>query len=317
MTAKPLTSVVTPVYNGARYLPECIESVLSQTYSRWEYIIVNNLSTDETLEIALHYAERDSRIRVITNNEFLSSLQNHNAALHQISPDSKYCKIVHADDWIFPECLEKMVKVAEENPSVGLVGAYALEGTKIRYDGLPYPSTVVPGWQMCRSRLLGGPYVFGTPTTLLIRSEIIKGSGEYYGDYLHADLEACYRVLQDHDFGFVHQVLTFSRVHPEQQSSIARKYNYYLPAAIDVLKKFGPVYLTDAEYETVFKNKINKYYIYLAKSLLAGMGRDFWNYHRNEFKRMGLKFNPARFPRALAIAAAILIARFFRDKLQP
>ena len=49
---EPLVSVVTPVYNGEKYLEECIESVLNQTYKNWEYIILNNCSTDRTLEIA-------------------------------------------------------------------------------------------------------------------------------------------------------------------------------------------------------------------------------------------------------------------------
>ena len=54
----PLVSVVTPVYNGETYLAACIESVLSQSYSNWEYVIVNNCSTDRTLDIASDYAAR-------------------------------------------------------------------------------------------------------------------------------------------------------------------------------------------------------------------------------------------------------------------
>ena len=61
---EPLVSVVTPVYNGADFLEECIESVLKQTYGNFEYLIVNNCSKDRTLDIALSYAQKDSRIRV-------------------------------------------------------------------------------------------------------------------------------------------------------------------------------------------------------------------------------------------------------------
>jgi glycosyltransferase involved in cell wall biosynthesis len=64
---KPFVSVVTPVYNGADFLAECIDSVLSQTYDNFEYLIVNNCSTDGTLAIALDYAKKDPRIRVHSN----------------------------------------------------------------------------------------------------------------------------------------------------------------------------------------------------------------------------------------------------------
>src|SRR2546422_5043747 len=129
--SQPLVSVVTPVYNGEKYLAECIESVLAQTYQSWEYIIINNCSTDRSLEIAQSYAEKDARIRIHNNQEFVGREANENIAFRQITPESKYCKMVHADDWLFPECLMKMVELAEANPSVGIVGAYGLHGVRV------------------------------------------------------------------------------------------------------------------------------------------------------------------------------------------
>src|SRR5439155_14855095 len=101
--SQPLVSVVTPVYNGEKYLSECIESVLAQTYQNWEYIIVNNCSTDNSLEIAQGYAKKDPRIGIHNNPEFVGVIQNHNIAFRQVASASKYCKVVHADDWLFPE----------------------------------------------------------------------------------------------------------------------------------------------------------------------------------------------------------------------
>src|SRR5438046_506192 len=121
MTADPLVSVVTPMYNEAEHITQCIESVLSQTYRHWEYTIIDNRSSDGSLELARRYAARDPRIRVVTNSRFLDVIPNHNAALRQISPNSAYCKMVFADDWIFPECLERMVSVGEKHPSVGII----------------------------------------------------------------------------------------------------------------------------------------------------------------------------------------------------
>ena len=122
--SQPLVSVVTPAYNEEEHLAECIESVLAQTYQNWDYTIVNNCSTDKTLDVARRYAAKDPRIHVRDKKQFLSMLANHNRAIRQISPRSKYCKMVLADDWIFPRCLERMVEVAEAHPSVGIVSAY-------------------------------------------------------------------------------------------------------------------------------------------------------------------------------------------------
>jgi glycosyltransferase involved in cell wall biosynthesis len=129
----PLVSIITPIYNEEIHLAECIESVEAQTYHDWEYIIVDNCSTDGSAQIAREYAKKDRRIKVIQNSRCLRALPNHNFALSQISNDSKYCKIVFADDWIFPECLERMVALAEEYPSIGLIGAYVLEGQKATF----------------------------------------------------------------------------------------------------------------------------------------------------------------------------------------
>ena len=79
----PLVSIVTPVYNGESYLAECIESVCAQTYSNWEYVIVDNRSTDRTREIAENYAGKDPRIRVHVNETFLPLMQNWNHALRE------------------------------------------------------------------------------------------------------------------------------------------------------------------------------------------------------------------------------------------
>src|SRR5713101_5158516 len=120
----PLVSIVTPAFNEEEHLSECIESVLTQTYSNWDYTSVNNCSTDGTLAIAQKYAASDLRIRVITNDTLIPAVANFNMAFRQIAPTSKYCKMMLADDWMFPECLERMVAVMEEHPTVGIVGAY-------------------------------------------------------------------------------------------------------------------------------------------------------------------------------------------------
>ncbi|MCR4405507.1 MAG: glycosyltransferase [Anaerolineae bacterium] len=297
--SEPLVSVVTPVYNAEPYLAECIESVLAQTYRNWEYIIVNNRSTDRSLEIAEHYARQDARIRVHNNREFLKQFQNWNHAMRQISPASKYCKVVHADDWLFPECIARMVEVAEAHPSVGIVGAYRLDENRVDLDGLPYPSTVVPGWKICRLSLLEDLWVFGSPTSLLIRSDIVRSREAFYDEsILHADTVACFDILQDWDFGFVHQVLTFTRRHNESLTSFTNSFHTRRLANFMILLKYGPVYL-GSEYEKRLKQAEENYYRFLARSVFDLKGKEFWNFHGNELKKLGRPLKAIRLIRAL------------------
>jgi glycosyltransferase involved in cell wall biosynthesis len=297
---QPLVSVVTPVYNTDKYLPECIESVLAQTFQNWEYVIVNNCSTDRSLEIARHYAELDARIRVHTNDEFLSQMQNWNHALRQISATSKYCKVVHADDWLFPDCLARMVELAESQPSAGIVGAYRLDEDQVNLDGLPYPSHVVPGRELCRAALLSGLYVFGSPTSLLIRCDLIRARAAFYNtDNIHADQEVCFELLQNCDFGFVHQVLTYTRRHNETTTTFIRRFETYRLGHLTVLKNFGPFYLTPEEYQARLRLTLTAYYKFLARKVLELKDKEFWTYHKSELARLGHPFNTARLMRAL------------------
>ena len=124
--SQPLVSVVTPFYNPAPYFAQCIESVLAQTYTNFEYVLLDNHSTDGSADLAREYARRDARVKVVRNETFLTMTQNHNAVLRLMSPESRYCKVLQADDWLFPSCIAEMVRVAEAQPSIGVVSAYTL-----------------------------------------------------------------------------------------------------------------------------------------------------------------------------------------------
>lgn len=302
MPTTPLVSVVTPVYNGEAYLRECIESVLAQTYSNWEYVFVNNRSTDRTLEIAETYARREPRLRVITNPEFLPQFANWNAALRQISPDSVYCKVLHADDWLFPDCLEKMVAVAEAHPTVGIVSAYRLEEACVSNAGLPYPSPVTPGREIARRTLLGDYYVFGSPSSLLLRSSLVRAHDPFYQeDILHADTDVCYRLLRECDFGFVHQVLTFTRRHNESLMSQTQRLGTNAIADIRWLLRYGPEFLSRAEFEQLARARRDGYERTLARNLFALRDAEYWRYQFRELAALGWPVSRWRLLRAALI----------------
>lgn len=307
LKSQPLVSVVTPVYNGEAYLAECIESVISQTYDNWVYVIVNNCSTDKSLEIAEHYRKKDSRIRIHNNTTFMNLMQNLNHAMRQISPESKYSKVVHADDWLFPECIARMVEVAEAHPSVGIVGSYRLDENKVNLDGLPYPSTIVSGIEVCRSFFLDRLFLFGSPTSLLIRSKFIRNRETFYNESnIHADLEACFDILQSADFGFVHQVLTFTRRHNESETTTTRFFKTYRIGDLIALKKFGHIYFNNEEYKRVFDSYLKWHYRILSRNVFKMKDKKFRAYHREELRKLG---HPLSFVRLYTSAFIFLYNR--------
>jgi glycosyltransferase involved in cell wall biosynthesis len=312
---EPLVSVVTPVYNTEKYLSECIESVLCQTYQNWEYIIVNNCSTDRTLEIATDYAGKDKRIRVHNNSEFLGILQNSNHAVRQMSPHSEYCKILHADDWLFPDCLRSMVDVAEENPSVGMVASYRLDENEVNLDGLPYPSTVTSGREICRMNLMKGTYLFGSPTSLLIRSGFVRQRKNFYNESnIHADKEICFEILKASDFGFVHQVLTFTRRHNESNTARVKRYNSVKIATLLILKQYGPLFLSEDEYQQRMKILMNRYYLFLTELLLNRGGRKQYELHRTELAKMGITLDKFKLIKTIGMELFNLTDSYYRLK---
>jgi len=300
--SQPLVSVLTPVYNGEKYLIECIESVFAQTYQNWEYWIVNNCSTDRTLDIAQKYADKDKRIRIHNNTTFVGCDANGNIAFQQISPNSKYCKVVHADDWLFPECIVQMVELAEANPNVAIVGAYALCNERVSWDGLPYPSTVISGRKICRNTLLGGPYVFGSPTSMLIRSDEVRKRPSFYNEANpECDIEACLDILRDSDFGFVHQVLTFTRAHAEAESTFNNRVGIQYLATLEILNKFGRTYLSEKEYEGCIRRCWESYYTFLGAKVFHNGEKGFWEFHRTALGRLGYRLSKGKVAKAVLV----------------
>jgi glycosyltransferase involved in cell wall biosynthesis len=310
---RPLISVLTPVFNGEPYLRECIESVLAQTYENWEYIIVNNCSEDRTLEIAREYEKKDQRIRVYSNDRLLPIIANHNRACSLISPDSKYCKVVSADDWLFPECLARMSELAEANPSVGLVGSYQLSGGNdqwyVRNCGLPYSKVVVEGREMCRAQLLGTlSGVFANSTSNLYRSDLVRDSDGFYPNANpEADVSACFKCLLVSDFGFVHQVLSYERLHQNRETTVALELNTYLPAAIEDCVTYGKSFLTPAEYDRRISELLKDYYRFLSINALKHREDAFWRYHETRLRELGLPLRRLRLLNGICMQIVDLI----------
>jgi len=309
----PLVSVVTPVYNGGKYLAECMQSVLDQTYERWEYVVCDNQSTDDSLALAREFEARDKRIRVVAPPDFVGAIQNFNRAIREISPESVYTKVVCADDCLFPECLARMVALAEKHPSVGLVSAYCRWGDKVAHKLLPERIEIMPGEEICRLQLGGAEEVFGSPTSTLVRSDLVRARDPFYREaFFHADTEVCFHLLQEADFGFVHEVLTFTRLHPEAISSFTDRVGSWTPERLEMLLTYGPKCLPRDEYERTLRKQLRSYGSMLARKAVRlrfvsdpGMRA----YHAEALRRLAVALasddSPTRTERGAGAAARL------------
>ena len=117
-------SIITPAYNAERFLDSTIESVRSQTIGDWEMIVVDDGSSDRTRSIVAGYADRDARIRAVTNagNRGVAAARSNGFA--QAAPESEYILFLDHDDLLYPDFLSTSVKAL--NTATGAVGVHCL-----------------------------------------------------------------------------------------------------------------------------------------------------------------------------------------------
>lgn len=117
----PEVSVILPYFNAENTLAAAVESMLNQTFSSFEILLVNNNSTDNSFSIAKSFADKDSRIRLLIEKD-----QGVDHAMNCGLENSRgrFIARMDADDISHPERLEKQVRFLEENPETGLVGSY-------------------------------------------------------------------------------------------------------------------------------------------------------------------------------------------------
>jgi hypothetical protein len=157
--------------------------------------------------------------------------------------------------------------------------------------------------------LLGLIDTFWLPTVVLYRSSLVRREAEFFpGAAPSADLEACLRCLADTDFGFVHQILSYERIHSESMSSNVRSVNTYLLDRVRVLREFGPLFLSEAELETRLESLLGEYYRnVVGVAWLHRRGPEFWRLHRERLEELGYSLYGARLAKAVGRKLADLM----------
>jgi glycosyltransferase involved in cell wall biosynthesis len=302
-------SVVTPVYDDDAYLEECIRSVLAQSHQNFEYIICNNHSKDRSGEIAADYAATDSRIRVVSPPEFSPQARNFNFALREISSRSKYCKMLLSDDWLYPHCLQQMVDVAELSPRTGLVSAYRLIEERPDCFGVPVGQSSFPGTEPCRWQLLGTAYPFGSQSTVMYNAAIVRDRAPTFfpENRFFMDVDIAFRILATTDFGFVHQVLSFSRYQAETVTDTASHFNWWPLMHYVMMEQYGREFLTVDEFERRYHEVTAEMYRGLGEQWLKDRVRfsakkGFWEFQRKHLGDIGVELRPALLAKGVVLA---------------
>lgn len=106
-------SIIVPIHNGEKYLPQCLNSLVNQDYKDIKIFLVNDASTDNSVKVIKEFQDKDARIKLIDNKENHGPAHARNCALEQI--DTEFFTFVDCDDWVEPDYISTLVKAFDEN----------------------------------------------------------------------------------------------------------------------------------------------------------------------------------------------------------
>lgn len=222
--SQPLVSIISPTYNHAKFISDCVESVLAQTYTNWEMLIIDDGSTDNTFAIASEYAEKDNRIKAFTqkNIGIFRLGESYNFALQQSK--GKYIAILECDDLWYPDKLEKQIAILEQQPQCVLSwGKAYLSAIDLSSDYYLAPRNT-EDQSLFYNRPVGRflkKFIYSTlipALTIVIRKDALVEIGGFQQGYNLplVDIPTTLELLMKGEFAFVDQPLGRWRIYPNQ-----------------------------------------------------------------------------------------------------
>ena len=208
MNDLPLVSVLMTAYNREQYLADAIESVLASDFIDFELIIVDDFSTDKTLEIARQYETKDKRISVFVNEQNLGDYPNRNKAASYAR--GKYIKYLDADDMIYPYGLGAMVAAMEQHPQAGFGLAAKPEDTR------PYPVCIDP-WHIYIESFNGYGHFDRAPGSAIIKREAFNIVNGFSGARMIGDYEFWLKIARYYPMVKFPLDLYWNRLHKGQE----------------------------------------------------------------------------------------------------
>lgn len=188
MEQMPLVSVIMPAYNVEKYIEEAIQSVIVQSYTNWELLVIDDGSTDKTLEIVQKMAEKDNRIFLIKNEKNMGVARTRNRGFELCK--GEYIALLDSDDLWHAEKLEKQVNLAKETGADIIYCSYGMfdaEGKK-EYNDLIVPESLDYDFLLIRNVL--------SCTTTLFTVDIAKNY-RFNPDFYHEDFVFWLQLLEE------------------------------------------------------------------------------------------------------------------------
>ncbi|MGN0292236.1 MAG: glycosyltransferase [Lachnospiraceae bacterium] len=217
---KPLVSVCIPAYNNAEYIKDTVMSVLEQTYRNIELIVVDDHSTDNTIEV-LESIE-DDRLKIYKNEKNLGMVGNWNRCLELAT--GEYVKLICADDMIAKNAIEKEALAMRKHPKVNLVESdtnlvdiYGKKTGQFRR----YPKNgVMDGKRLAKISLMIQNF-YGAPVNNLIRRSALEKTGGFDTSFTYIlDFDMWLRLSCTGDVYIIHEQLNSFRIRNDSNTGV-------------------------------------------------------------------------------------------------
>ena len=233
---KPVVSVIIPVYNGEKYLKECLDSVIRQSFSHWEMICINDGSTDGSLRILEDFARMDDRIRVLSqDNQGQSAARN--AGMRCAL--GAYILFLDCDDRLMPDALERLTERAAEDQldilyfdgetffNDGLDTEEKFAGYRQVYHAKITISGTLTGTEMFRTLYESGSYRVSVCMQLFRRTFLQETGMTFYPGILYEDnLFTMKTMTQAKRTGYCHQTFYMRRIRPNSIVTQSKDYRH-------------------------------------------------------------------------------------------
>lgn len=239
--SSPKISVCIPSYNCASFLAEAIDSVMAQSYTDFELLVIDDCSSDSSAEIIAGYAEKDPRIVYLRNETNLGMVANWNRCIELAK--GEYIHYLFADDtFASPECLAKMLNVIESDPAISLVVSARNiidEDSRVKRVASHFKDKkLVPGTEVIRRCLYEGRNLVGEPSVVMFRkSQALRGFHPGYAQFV--DLEMWFHILEQGKFAYLAEPLASFRDHPGQQTKANMRRMLHIDESFLLLRDFA------------------------------------------------------------------------------